>query len=227
MFVFKVLLALFWNLLIFGGLLFIPAGTLFWWRAWIFLGVVSVSVIAVMITVFRENEELWNERLKPFIQEGQPIADKIIISLFVIAFFCLIAIIPLDLFQFHLLSKPGTLISSLGLLLFIVGWWIISLSFKENTFAAPVVKHQTDRQQIVIDTGVYSLVRHPMYAGAILLMIGMPLWLESYAAVLYSILPILLLIVRVQFEEKFLRQELKGYDVYTERVRYKLLPYLW
>ncbi|BBD60918.1 hypothetical protein NIES2109_37180 [Nostoc sp. HK-01] len=227
MFVFKVLLALFWNLLIFGGLLFIPAGTLFWWRAWIFLGVVSVSVIAVMITVFRENEELWNERLKPFIQEGQPIADKIIISLFVIAFFCLIAIIPLDLFQFHLLSKPGTLISSLGLLLFIVGWWIISLSFKENTFAAPVVKHQTDRQQIVIDTGVYSLVRHPMYAGAILLMIGMPLWLESYTAVLYSILPILLLIVRVQFEEKFLRQELKGYDVYTERVRYKLLPYLW
>ncbi|BAY14922.1 hypothetical protein NIES21_07080 [Anabaenopsis circularis NIES-21] len=227
MFVFKVLLALFWNLLIFGGLLFIPAGTLFWWRAWIFLGVVSVSVIAVMITVFRENEELWNERLKPFIQEGQPIADKIIISLFVIAFFCLIAIIPLDLFQFHLLSKPGTLISSLGLLLFIVGWWIISLSFKENTFAAPVVKHQTDRQQIVIDTGVYSLVRHPMYAGAILLMIGMPLWLESYTAVLYSILPILLLIVRVQFEEKFLRQELKGYDVYTEKVRYKLLPKIW
>ncbi|ALF53349.1 hypothetical protein ACX27_11660 [Nostoc piscinale CENA21] len=227
MFIFKVLLALFWNLLIFGGLLFIPAGTLFWWRAWIFLGVVSVSVIAVMITVFRENEELWNERLKPFIQEGQPIADKILTSLFVITFFCLIAIIPLDLFQFHLLSKPGKLISSLGLLVFIVGWWIISLSFKENTFAAPVVKHQTDRQQIVIDTGVYSLVRHPMYAGAILLMIGMPLWLESYTAVLYSILPIVLLIVRIQVEEKFLRQELKGYDVYIERVRYKLLPYLW
>ncbi|BBD63384.1 hypothetical protein NIES2109_62340 (plasmid) [Nostoc sp. HK-01] len=227
MFIFKVLLALFWNLLIFGGLLFIPAGTLFWWRAWIFLGVVSVSVIAVMITVFRENEELWNERLKPFIQQGQPLTDKIITSLFVIAFFCLIAIIPLDVFQFHLLSKPDTLISSLGVLLFIVGWCVVSLSFKENTFAAPVVKHQIDRQQTVIDTGVYSLVRHPMYAGAILLMIGMPLWLESYAAVLYSILPIILLIMRLQFEEKFLRQELEGYDVYTGRVRYRLLPYLW
>jgi protein-S-isoprenylcysteine O-methyltransferase Ste14 len=76
-------------------------------------------------------------------------------------------------------------------------------------------------------TGVYGIVRNPMYAGAVLLMIGMPLWLESYAAALFAIVPIILLAVRIVFEEQFLRQELSGYDAYTERVRYKLLPYVW
>ena len=107
------------------------------------------------------------------------------------------------------------------------GWWIISLVFKENAFAAPVVKHQEERHQTVIDTGVYSIVRHPMYAGAALLLIGMPLWLESNAGVLLASVPIGILVVRILFEEKFLRRELKGYDAYTKRVRYRLIPGLW
>lgn len=227
MFILKVLYALLGNLVIFGGLLFLPAWTLNWERAWVFLGVVAVSAIATMIIAFRENEELWNERLKLPIQQGQPLADKIIISLFVLTFFGLVAAIPLDVFRFHLLGKPGAIVSGLGLLLFTAGWWMIALSFKENTFAAPVVKHQAERHQTVIDTGVYGIVRHPMYAGAVLLMIGMPLWLESYAAALLAIVPIILLSVRIIFEEQFLRQELSGYDAYTDRVRYKLLPYVW
>ncbi len=227
MFILKVLYALLGNFVIFGGLLFLPTGTLNWWRAWVFLGVVAVSVIATMFIAFRENEELWNERLKPPIQQGQPLVDKIIISLFVLAFFALVAAIPLDVFRFHLLSKPGAIASGLGLLLFIAGWWMIAFSFKENTFAAPVVKHQAERHQTVVDTGVYRIVRHPMYAGAVLLMIGMPLWLESYGAALFAIVPIIILVVRIVFEEKFLKQELSGYDAYTKRVRYKLLPYIW
>lgn len=227
MFLFKVLLALFWNLLIFGGLLVLPAGTLNWWRAWAFLAVVSVGVVATMVDVFRENEALWNERLKPPIQPDQPLADKIITSLLISAFLGLIAFIPLDVFRFHLFGKPIAIVSDSGLLLFVIGWRISHLSFKENPFAAPVVKHQVERQQAVIDTGVYGIVRHPMYAGAALWMIGMSLWLESYAAVLFASVPIALLVVRILFEEQFLRKELKGYDTYTEKVRYRLLPYLW
>jgi protein-S-isoprenylcysteine O-methyltransferase Ste14 len=227
MFVLKVLFALLGNLVIFGGLLFLPAGTLTWGRAWVFLGTVSVCVIATMMSAFQDNEELWNERLKLPIQADQPLADKIIIILFLLAFCGLIIFIPLDVFRFHLFNKTSGIISALGLLLFIAGWWIIALSFKENTFAAPVVKHQTDRHQTVIDTGVYGIVRHPMYAGAVLLMIGMPLWFESYAADLLAILPIVVLMVRILFEEQFLRQELNGYNAYTERVRFKLLPYVW
>jgi protein-S-isoprenylcysteine O-methyltransferase Ste14 len=227
MFILKVLSALLGNLIIFGGLLFLPAETLNWWRAWAFLGIVSVCVFTTMVSAFQDNEELWNERLKPPIQPGQPLADKIITIVFILTFFGLIAVIPLDVFRFHLLGKPNAIVSGIGLLLFVAGWWMIALSFKENTFAAPVVKHQAERHQTVVDTGVYGIVRHPMYAGAVLLMIGMPLWLESYAAALLAIAPIALLAVRILFEEQFLRQELNGYDAYTERVRYKLLPYVW
>ena len=154
MFILKVLYALLGNFVIFGGLLFLPAGTLNWWRAWVFLGVVAISVIATMTIAFRENEELWNERLKSPIQQGQPRIDKIIISLFVLAFFGLVAAIPLDVFRFHLLSKPGAIASGFGLLIFIAGWWMISFSFKEDSFTARVVKHQAEGHQTVIETGV-------------------------------------------------------------------------
>jgi protein-S-isoprenylcysteine O-methyltransferase Ste14 len=126
-----------------------------------------------------------------------------------------------------LLGKPGILVSSVGLVLFVAGWWMIYLALRENTFAAPVVKHQAERHQTVIDTGVYSIVRHPMYTGAVLLLVGLPLWLESYAAALLANVPIGLLAVRILVEEQFLRRELKGYDAYTERVRYRLIPLLW
>lgn len=227
MFLFKTVIALISNIAIFGSLLFLPAGTLDWWRAWVLLAVVSIGTIATMVGVFREDEALFDERLKPPIQKEQPLADKTIAPLLVIVFLGLIAFIPLDVFRFHLLARPGAIFSALGLFLFIAGWGTISLSFQVNTFAVPVVKYQADRQQTVIDTGVYGIVRHPMYVGAALVIIGMPLWLQSYAAVLLAIVFIVLLVVRIQLEEKFLKQKLNGYDAYTEKVRYRLLPYLW
>ncbi|MGA2475893.1 MAG: isoprenylcysteine carboxylmethyltransferase family protein [Terriglobia bacterium] len=83
------------------------------------------------------------------------------------------------------------------------------------------------RRQTVIDTGVYSIVRHPMYAGDVLLMVGIPLWLESYPAALLASVPIATVALRILFEERFLRRELKGYEPYTGRVRYRLIPFLW
>src|SRR5262249_24547717 len=160
-----------------------------------FLGVVIVGTTATMLIVIPGREDLLKERLKPPVQKGQPLEDKIIVPLLLTAFLGLIVFIPLDVFRFHLMGKPGTLVSTLGLILVVAGWWIISLVFKENAFAAPVVKHQEERQQTVIDTGVYGVVRHPMYAGAALLMIGLPLWLESYAAALLASVPIGTLVV--------------------------------
>jgi len=227
-FIFKNLITgVIYNLVIFGALLFLPAGTFDWPRAWIFLGMVIVGTTATMMIVFPGREDLLRERLKPPIQKGQPLADKIVVLLLIAAFLGLIGFIPLDVFRFHLMGKPGALVSFLGLILVIAGWWIISLVFKENAFAAPVVKHQEERQQTVIDTGVYGIVRHPMYVGAALLMTGLPLWLESYAAALLASVPIGILVVRILIEEKFLRRELKGYDAYMRRVRYRLIPFLW
>jgi protein-S-isoprenylcysteine O-methyltransferase Ste14 len=227
MFIFKLIVSVILNVAIFGGLLLWPAGTLQWWRAWVFLGVVFVGTVATMVGVFRSNEDLLNERFKPPIQQGQPLADKIVVLLFIATFVGLIVFIPLDVFRFHLMGKPGAVVSSLGLVLFIAGWWIVSLSFKENPFAVPAVKLQEERQQTVIDTGVYGVVRHPMYAGVVLLLVGLPLWLESYAAALLASIPIGTLALRILVEEQFLRRELKGYDAYTERVRYRLIPFLW
>ena len=118
-------------------------------------------------------------------------------------------------------------VSSLGLVLVVVGWVIIALVFRENSFAAPVVKHQEEREHKVVDTGVYAIVRHPMYAGIFVFNVGMALWLESYAGALAALVPIGLLAVRIVFEERFLREELPGYEAYTERVRYRLIPFVW
>jgi protein-S-isoprenylcysteine O-methyltransferase Ste14 len=135
--------------------------------------------------------------------------------------------IPLDVFRFHLMAKPGTLVSSSGLVLVVVGWWIMTLARRENALAAPVVKHQKERQDTLIESGVYSVVRHPMSAGAVPLLVGMALWLESYAAALLASVPIGTLVLRILVEKQFLRRALAGYDAYMERVRYRLIPLSW
>jgi protein-S-isoprenylcysteine O-methyltransferase Ste14 len=215
------------NVVIFGVLLFGPAGTLAWWRAWIFLGVVLIATVLTMVTVFRDNEDLLNERFKPPIQKGQPLADKIILILFVGLFLGLTIISPLDVFRWHWLPGPSAAVSLIGLAIFAAGWWLIALSFKANPFAAPVVKYQADRQQAVIATGPYRLIRHPMYTGGVLIMIGMSLWLGSYTAALFAVLPIIALAIRIVFEERFLQRELQGYGDYAARIRYRLVPFIW
>jgi protein-S-isoprenylcysteine O-methyltransferase Ste14 len=215
------------NVAIFGGLLFLPAGTLDWWRACVFLGVVLVGAVSSTVSLLRVNKGLLEERFRPPLQKGQPLADKVVVVLLLATFVGLVAFIPLDVFRFHLMPRPGLLVSSLGLVLFVAGWWIMTVALRQNAFAAPVVKHQEERQQRVIDSGVYGVVRHPMYAGAVPLLVGMPLWLESYAAALMASAPIGTLVLRILVEEQFLRMELPGYDAYTERVRYRLIPFLW
>ena len=223
----KLIAGIFFNVAIFGILLFVPAGTLDWWRAWVFLGVVLVGAVASTVSLFRTSKELLAERFKPPVQKGQPLADKIVVLLVIAGFVGEIAFIPLDVFRFQLMPKPGIVVSSLGLALFVAGWWIMTLALLENAFASLVVKHQEERGQKVIDSGVYRVVRHPMYAGAVPLLVGLPLWLESCAAALLASVPIAALVLRIIIEERFLKRELTGYNAYTERVRYRLVPFLW
>jgi protein-S-isoprenylcysteine O-methyltransferase Ste14 len=227
-FVLKSIFALFYSLTIFGVLLFLPAGTLHWPRAWWFMAVVLIANLLSMAFIFRGNEALLDERLKPPVQKGQPLADRILVVTLLLAFVAGTALIPLDIFRFHFpLGAPGIVVSSIGCILFVVGWTIMAIALRENTFAAPVVKHQADRQQAVVDSGLYGVVRHPMYSGGILFLLGMPLWLGSYTATLVFLVAAVLLVVRIGIEQRFLRRELKGYDAYTQKVRYRLIPHLW
>lgn len=227
MFVRKLIISLVWNVTVFGLILFPIAGTFHWWRAWVFIGLSFVATIVNMVGVLRTRPELLNERMKGLVQRGQPVVDRVIVLTFLVAFLASMLMIPCDVFYWHLLPRPPVWVSSLGMVLFVVGWTLVALSFRDNAFAVPVVRLQTERQHAVADTGVYSILRHPLYAGVMLLNVGMPLWLESYAAAIFAVVPSGLLVVRILFEEKFLRRELAGYEEYTRRVRTRLVPFVW
>jgi protein-S-isoprenylcysteine O-methyltransferase Ste14 len=223
----KLIAGIVFNVALYAFLLFVPAGTAHWWRAWVFLAVTLVATVAAVWSIFPDNAGLFAERSRGVIQKGQPLWDRILVILLVVSYVAQIIFIPLDVFRLHLMAKPGTLVSFLGLILYVGGWWILTLAMKINPFAVPVVRLQQERHQRVIDTGIYAIVRHPMYAGFAPFAIGPALWLGSYVAALLAIVPIAVLAVRSVLEEQFLKRELKGYEAYTEKVRYRLMPFVW
>jgi protein-S-isoprenylcysteine O-methyltransferase Ste14 len=216
-----------YSIVLFGGLMFLPALTFDWWRAWVLLGVVFVASSITMFTIFPSRPDLLAERYKAPIQRGQPLADKLVTPFVVLSYFGLLIFDSLDLFRFHLLGVVPVGVAVIGIVLFIAGWTLVALAMRENAFAAPVVKRQEERNQRVIDTGPYAVVRHPMYAGALPVIVGMVLWLGSWAAVIASVVPLFGIVLRVLVEERFLARELPGYREYTQKVRWRVLPGVW
>jgi len=223
----KVITGVAFNVVLYALLLFVPAGTLHWWRAWVFLAVTVAVMAAASFSNLPDNADLFSHRAKGVIQKGQPLWDRVLAILLVVSYVGQIVFISLDVFRFHLVPKPGGLVSFLGLALYVAGWWIMTLAMKVNPFAVPVVRLQEERHQRVIDTGVYAVVRHPMYTGFVPMVVGPALWLGSYVAALLAIVPITVLATRSVFEERFLKRELKGYEAYTKKVRYRLIPFVW
>jgi protein-S-isoprenylcysteine O-methyltransferase Ste14 len=208
------------------ALLFLPAGTLRWWRAWVLIATMAMAWKVSRSTALRDRDELLAERSKGF-QPGQPRADKIAVSFLIAAYVFQLLLIPLDVFHLHLLPKPGIILSSAGMLLFLLGWTVVTLSFRVNNFAVPAVRCQPERHQVVIDIGMYGIVRHPLYAGMLMMFVGAPLWLESTTAAIFALAHLSVLAVRIGIEEDFLRRNLAGYEDYMRRVRYRLLPFVW
>jgi protein-S-isoprenylcysteine O-methyltransferase Ste14 len=223
----KVIAGVVFNVAFYALLLFVPAGTLHWWRAWVFVAVTVVVMALAVFSILPDNADLFSQRAKGIIQKGQPLWDRVLVILLVVSYVGQIVLIPLDVFRFHFAPKPSGLVSFFGLTLYVAGWWIMTLAMKVNPFAVPVVRLQQERQQRVIDTGVYAVVRHPMYTGFVPVLVGPALWLQSYVAALLAIVPIAVLAARSVFEERFLKRELKGYEAYTKKVRYRLIPFIW
>ena len=161
----KVIAGVVFNVAFYALLLFVPAGTLRWWRAWAFLAVTVIVMAAAIFSILPDSADLFSQRAKGIIQKGQPLWDRVLVILLVVSYVGQIIFIPLDVFRFHVVPKPGALISVLGLALYVAGWWIMTLAMKVNPFAVPVVRLQEERHQRVIDTGIYAVVRHPMYTG--------------------------------------------------------------
>ncbi len=207
--------------------LFYPPGTFAWRQAWVIMAVFFVATVVSLVALGRARPDLLAERFKPPLQRGQPAADKIAVLVFVAAFAGAIRFIPYDVFRLHWLPPPGLGVAIGGLVAVVVGWWVVLAAMLANAFAVPVVRHQVERQQRVIDRGPYAIVRHPMYAGIGLVLLGMPLWLGSSAGVLVALVPIAVLAVRIGIEEAFLRRELAGYAEYVARVPARLVPGVW
>lgn len=207
-------------------ILFVSAGTVNWPGAWIFL-IESLGVSLVLgFWLARYDPALQAERLRLPIQKGQSTPDKIISGLLLLFFFAWFVLIGLDAVRFKWSAVPSWLAppGALGVLL---ACYIAYLVFRENSFAATTVKIQRERAQTVVTTGPYRYVRHPMYAGMIFYLLGVPLLLGSWWGLLGGLALLALFAIRILIEEQTLKAELQGYREYTDRVRYRLIPWVW
>lgn len=209
-----------------GAALFVPAGTVDWRRGWIFLGEMVLLSAATVAWLAKHDPGLLKERLGKPIQKGQPQRDKVFMLAMIGLWYGWIALMALDVERWRLSDAPDWAMYT-GAALILLGFIAVLRTFRANSFAAPVIKIQEERGQKVIDTGPYALVRHPMYAGAFLYVLGTPLLLGSWIGL--ALVPVVmgLLIVRIFIEEAALRKGLPGYDEYTTRVRYRLVPRIW
>lgn len=206
-----------------GALLFPSAGTFDYWQAWVFIFVFSAATNALGVYLLVNDPELLERRKKVGpAAEGTP-SQKIIITLIFLGFLSILVFCGFDR-RFGWSSVPP-LISLGGNALVVVGLFIDLLVLRVNRYAASSI--QIERGQKVITTGPYAIVRHPMYAGALIMMIGVPPALGSYwgFTVVALILPIL--IWRILDEERVLKQELPGYYEHTQQVHHRLIPGLW
>ena len=206
-----------------AALLFIPAGTLDYWQAWTFLGVYSTASLAITLYLMKNDPKLLERRMR-----GGPAAEKEptqkIIMLFASAGFIGLLIIPALDNRFgwsHM--PPAVALAGDGLLA--LGWLAIFFVFKENSFTSATIELAQDQK--VISTGPYALVRHPMYAGGLVMLAGIPIALGSWWGLLVLVATMPALVWRLLDEEKFLARNLPGYVEYQEKVRYRLIPHVW
>jgi protein-S-isoprenylcysteine O-methyltransferase Ste14 len=206
-------------------LLFGAAGTIHWPQAWIYLAWAAAISFGGDFWLARHDPGLLNERLGSFVQRDQKGWDKIFMVTVLVLWFAWFALMGLDV-RYHWSDVP-LYAQVVGFLLLVLGCTLVGLTFKANSFAAPVVKIQKERAHRVISSGPYAYVRHPMYAGALLINIGAPLLLGSWWGLVVGALFTVLIGVRAVLEERMLKAELEGYVDYANRVRYRLVPYLW
>ena len=204
-------------------LLFVPAGTLRYWQAWAFLGVFIWASFLTSLYLLKTDPELLKRRLKGGPTAEKQTAQKIIMAFTSIGFVSLLVVPAFD-HRFGWSRVPAS-VAIAGDVLILIGFYFILLVYKENTFTSATI--EVAENQVVVSTGPYALVRHPMYASAFLYLIGMPLALGSYWGLVGLLFMVPFLIWRLLDEERFLARNLSGYVEYQQKVVYRLVPYVW
>ena len=214
-------------LLLWPGLILFLSGDWRWPQGWIFGAWFLFMCVSTIGWLYRKDPALLAERYRRPGSGGQSRRDKIVVYLLFIGFIAWIALMPLDARRYHWTPTLPVIVSIVGGILLAMAWIFLMRSFTDNTFLSPLVRVQTEREHHVVSTGVYGVVRHPMYLGAILMFVGAPLLTGSACALAIGLLLALLLAVRIRDEEALLVRDLPGYDDYRRRVRYRLVPRVW
>jgi protein-S-isoprenylcysteine O-methyltransferase Ste14 len=203
--------------------LFLPAGTVAWPAAWVFLGLIFVCSLPMTWWFLKYDPGLIEERMH---LRAQFSWDKVFIAIALAFILFWLILMPLDAVRFHWSRMPVEL-KTPGALMVLISLYISFLTMRENPYSSAVVRVQKERAQTLISTGPYRYVRHPMYSAACLFFLGTALLLGSWYGVLCTPVFIALFAVRAVLEERLLREELEGYDAYMARVKYRFFPHVW
>jgi len=205
---------------LFGAMFFLPAGTLSYWEAWVYLAVLFVPMVFALVYFLIFSPALLERRMRMREKEAE---QQLIVKLASIAIL-LVYLLPGFDHRFHWSSVPIWLVVIADVLVF-SGYAFMVLVMRENPYAGRTVEVEPD--QTVVTTGPYAVVRHPMYLGVLLLYVFSPLALGSYWSMIPALLLMGLLIARITNEERVLLKELNGYREFTERVRWRIIPGIW
>lgn len=203
-----------------GALLFIPAGTLAYWEAWLYMAVLMVPMIFMLRYLLKNDPQLLERRMQMREREA---TQKRVVTLSAIYLLVTFTIPGFDE-RWGWSAVPSALVIVADVVV-LLGYGIIFLVFRENQYAARTIR--VEAGQKVISSGPYAVVRHPMYVGVLLMYLASPLALGSFWALLPALLIIPILVVRINNEEQVLERELSGYHAYRQNTRYRLIPGAW
>jgi len=211
------------GLVAFGLMLFLPAGTFHYWQAWVFLAVFAFYTWIPSVYLVRKNPAALERRM-----HAGPLAEtrtlqQIVSTVVFICFPAMLVVSALD-HRFGWSPVPTT-VTVVGDILVAVGLGVAMLVVAQNGYAAANITIESG--QTLVSTGLYGLVRHPMYSGSVIMMVGVPLALDSYWGLVFVIPALAALALRIRDEEELLQQQLSGYSEYEQQVHYRLVPFVW
>ena len=217
---FQAIAKFFFGLLLIGLLLFVPAGTIAFPNAWLFIGILFVPMLIAGIVMMIRDPELLKKRLNAKEKEKEQKAVLILSGMMFLAAFITAGLN----FRFGWIILPNWLIY-LAVGIFLAAYLMYAEVLRENVYLSRTVEIQDDQK--VIDTGLYGIVRHPMYCSTLFLFLSMGIVLGSLFSFLILLFYIPIIVLRIRNEEKVLKCGLKGYDEYCKKVKYRLVPFIW
>ena len=208
------------GVLLIGALLFIPANSFEYWNAWLFMGLLFIPMFIVGIILMIKNPELLSKRLNAKEKENE---QKWVLLFSGLMFLSGFIIAGLN-YRYGWIEMPNIVII-ISTVLFIIAYILYGEVLRENTYLSRTIEVQENQK--VIDTGLYGIVRHPMYAATILLFLTMPLILGSIISFIIFLVYPIIINKRIKNEEQVLEKDLEGYSEYKKKVKYKVIPFIW